>query len=355
MSKEPQVFFLPSQFDGCYYYRGYLPGVYSDSMVVGDFISKQFNQELITSQAKRADIIVVQRPNEVFRANLIKSLKALGKKVIFDNDDTYLPDKGIPMDRLQNDKQREIARQMSKFLNDSLRICDGATTSTEVLAKEYREINPNTIVLKNCIDPLDAYPCKENKTGKFRIGFIGSVTTNDDYIHIQDQIKKLDERGDITIVVFGIKYKDGRIQLSCSEDLAFWSSLKNVEWQVFTPVNEYYLTIANLALDLVVIPRKENYFNQCKSNLKFLEMSLLKIPVLAQGFSDGTSPYQGVDEPYMTIVVDNSTWYDKIVSIKDDYQTYRSLALKANKYVLENYNIKLEAKKFKQAIINLTK
>ena len=351
--KELKILFLPSQYDGCYYYRGYLPGVYSDSYVVSDFISKRFDPEIITLQAKAADIIVIQRPNEVFRANLAKSLKALGKKIVFDNDDTYLPDKGIPMHLLENDKQRDIARQMSKFLNDTLRICDGAIASTEILADEYRQTNPNTIVLKNCIDPLDAYPRKENKTGKFRIGLIGSVTTNDDYIHIKEQLKRLDETNEFTIVVFGLKYQGGKIQAATQDDNDFFASLKNVEWQHFVPVNEYYLTIANLALDLAIIPRKEHYFNQCKSNLKFLEMSLLKIPVLAQGFSDGTSPYQGKDEKYMTIVVDNNTWFDKIKEIKENIGRYKQLEEKANYYVLKYYNVKKFAQTWKEQIIKL--
>src|SRR3990167_1889728 len=142
---DKQIFFIPSMYDGCYYYRGYMPGVYSDSMVVGDFISKDFNEKQIIENAKKADIIVIQRPNDEKRARLVKALKALGKKVVFDNDDTYLPDKGIPMHLLENDRQRDIARQMSKCLNDSLKICHGAIASTEILAKEYREINPNTI------------------------------------------------------------------------------------------------------------------------------------------------------------------------------------------------------------------
>lgn len=335
-----KIFFIPSQYDGCYYYRGYLPGVYSGEMVVGDFISKNFNEQEIVENAKKADIIVIQRPNEEKRFKLIQALKGLGKKVIFDNDDTYLPDKGIPMHLLQNDKQRAIATQMSDFLNKSLRVCDGAIASTETLATEYRELNPNTIVLKNTIDPSDAFPCKENKTGKFRIGLIGSVTTNDDYVHIQDQIKKLDDTGLFTFVVFGVKYKDGRVLAACDDDLAFWSSLKNVEWQHFVPVNEYYYTISKLALNLAMIPRKEHYFNQCKSNLKFLEMSLLKIPVIAQGFSDGTSPYQGVDEPYMTVITDNNTWFDKIMDCQKNYGRYKELALKAHDYVLKEYNVR---------------
>jgi hypothetical protein len=353
MNNEPIIFFINSQFDGCYYYRGYLPGIYSESLVVGDFISKDFNEKEIVEHAKKADIIVIQRPNEEKRFKLIQALKNLGKKVVFDNDDTYLPDKGIPMHLLQNDKQREIAREMSDYLNRAIKISDGVIASTETLANEYRQLNSNTIVLKNTIDPADEFECKENKTGKFRIGLIGSVTTNDDYIHIKDQIKKLDDTGQFTFVVFGVKFKTGKILTACDDDYAFWNSLKNVEWQHFVPVNEYYYTISKLALDLAIIPRKEHYFNQCKSNLKFLEMSLLKIPVLAQGFSDGTSPYQGVDENYMTVIVDNTTWYDKIITIKNDYQHYKNLADKANYYVKKYYDVRKFAKIWKEEIIKL--
>ncbi len=350
-----KIFFLPCEYDGCYYYRGYLPGVYSNNLVTGDFVGRQFDVESIIEKAKLADVVVIQRPNEPKRAHIAKVLKQMGKKIIVDNDDTYDPEKGIPMHLLDNDNQRDIARKMSMYINQTLALADGATVSTEILAEEYRKINKNVVVLKNCIDPLDEYPLKPNTTGKFRVGFIGSVSTNDDYLHIKDCIKKLDERGDTTIVVFGIKFKDGSLLPSTGRDHEFWASLKNVEWQPFVPNNVYYFTIAQLALDLAIIPRKEHYFNQCKSNLKFLEMSLLHIPVIAQGFQDGTSPYQGVDEKYMTIVVDNDTWYDKIVEIKDNYEVAKNLADRAHDYVLEHYNIKTYAsewvKKIKELIL----
>lgn len=353
--KDKKIFFLNGAYDGCYYYRGYMPGVYSGQYVVGDFIAKQFDMEDIVTKAKDADIVVIQRPHEPRRAEIAKILKKMGKKIIFENDDSYLPDKGIPMHLLQNDKQRDIAREMSRHLNETLSICDGAVASTEFLANEYREINKNTIVLKNCIDPLDEYQCTKNDTGKFRIGFIGSVSTNDDYLHIKDQIKRLDDHGGFTIVVFGVKFKDGSILTACDDDRDFWESLKNIEWQPFVPVSDYYYTISRLALDLAVIPRKEHYFNQCKSNLKFLEMSLLHIPVIAQGFGDGTSPYQGIDEEYMTVIVDNDTWYDRIIDIKENYDTYKLLAEKAHDYVITNYNIVNYAQTWYDEIIKLCK
>lgn len=344
-----KILFIKGQHDFCYYYRGYLPGSYAGCQVTP--LKGEINTKEIARMAREADVVVLQRPNDVSRLNLIRSLKQLGKKVIFENDDTYLVNKGIMLDRLQNDKQRQIAKATSLVTNECIKLSDGVIASTEFLANEYRELNPNVAVLKNCIDPLDYVKCKENTTGKFRIGFIGSVTTNDDYLHIKDQIKKLDERGDITIVVFGIKYPNGEVISFMNNDLAFWSSLKNVEWQHYVHVTEYMMTVANLALDLVIIPRQESYFNRCKSNIKFLEMSLLKIPVLAQGFSG--SPYE--NDSHVNLVTDNSTWYDRIIDIKNNYPKYKKKAEKAHQYVLKNYNINTYAKTWVKTIEKLCK
>lgn len=346
-----KIFYIQGDYNFCYYYRGYLPAVYSNQMCVSSFIRQDMraNDQEMTTKALRADIVCFQRPSGENALKLAKLLKQKGKKIIFDNDDTY---SGIPLARLGSERQVQIAQELNKNLNEFVKLADGVTTSTQILAEEYAQLNPNVVVLKNCIDPLDEFPCKKNETGKFRIGFIGSVTSNDDYIHIKDQIKQLDDRGDITIVIMGVKYADGSVMPSMGEDRDFWASLKNVEWHTVTPVTEYMVKLASLALDVAIIPRKDHYFNKCKSNLKFLEMSLLHIPVIAQGFPDGLSPYQH-DKDYLTLVEDNAKWYTQIITIKDDYATYKDLANKAHDYVLEHYNIKSYAQTWTQEIEKL--
>lgn len=348
-----RILYFPGKYPFCYYYRGYLPAIYSGQKSVSSFLrSDKLDFKKITEDAKEVDCIVFQRPQFEATLGVIRLLKSQGKKIIFENDDTYLVNVGIMLDRLENDKQRAIAQELSDMTNKILAECDGAIASTPFLAEEFKKINPNVAVLKNCIDPMDEFKCKENKTGKFRIGFIGSVTTNDDYIHIKDQIKQLDDRGDITIVVFGIHYKDGSSLSFMKDDKNFWSSLKNVEWQSYVPINEYMYTLSKLALDLIIIPREESYFNKCKSNLKFLEASLLSIPVVAQSFED--SPYTQ-DKGYLTLVENNSEWYTTIISIKDDYKKHKDVAKQAHDYVIENYNIKTFAPEWTKTIEKLCK
>lgn len=349
------ILFLPSAYDGCYYYRGYLPGVYGGMNVINNFVGKQFDPKELYEKAMHADVIVFQRPNDHIKAELAVLLKQAGKKIVFDNDDTYLPEKGIPLVMLTTEKQKEIAKYMNDNLYKVIEVADLVIAATEFLADEYRLVKDNVIVSKNCIDPLDEFKPKKNTTGKYRIGFVGSVTSNDDYVHIKDQIKKLAERDDITIVVFGVKDKNGKVYGSMSDDLEFWNSLPNIEWQSFVPIDDYYYTINKLTLDLMVIPRKDNYFNRCKSNLKFLEASLLRIPVIAQGFEDGLSPYQvnEEDSKYMEIVTDNDTWYDKITELLQNEQRRIKMSEQAHHYVLKNYNINNHATNLRTILQNI--
>lgn len=330
-----KILFLNGSYPFCYYYRGYLPAVYSGQICVQEFIRtyKMPDAKVIQAMANKADVIVFQRPQELHQLDLAVGLRKLGKKIIFENDDTY---SGLPLERLNNQKEIDLAVQINKNLQSFLKFADGAIASTETLGEEYKKINPNTVVLKNCIDPLDKLICKKNTTGKLRVGLIGSVTSNDDYLHIKDQLRRLDARDDITLVVMGVKNRDGSFLPTMKEDHDFWASLKNVEWHTYVPVTQYMSKVSSLALDVAIIPRKDHYFNKCKSNVKFLEMSLLGIPVLAQDF-DG-SPYRE-DKDYLTLVSEDEDWYNKVIELKENREKFLSTANLAKEYVLKNYNI----------------
>jgi hypothetical protein len=62
---------------------------------------------------------------------------------------------------------------------------------------------------------------------------------------------------------------------------------------------------------------------------------MLEIPVLAQAFEDGKSPYQS--DPYINLVYGN--WYEETISACENLKELRARAKKAKKYVLENYDI----------------
>lgn len=83
-------------------------------------------------------------------------------------------------------------------------------------------------------------------------------------------------------------------------------------------------------------------------------MSLLRIPVIAQGFTTNDSPYQDVyDAKHMQVITNDEDWLPAIENTMKNYKQYATLADKAHDYVLKNYNIKKYAPKWREAIETL--
>jgi hypothetical protein len=108
------------------------------------------------------------------------------------------------------------------------------------------------------------------------------------------------------------------------EEYKFWESV-NVEWQPFVNAEDYYETLNDLKLDFVIIPRADNYFNRCKSNLKFLENSMLEIPSICQAFDTGDSPYQQnpADKDYLLLANKYDEWIEQIEKLINDKEYRR--------------------------------
>lgn len=300
-----------------------------------------------------ADIVVTHRPNDDQHYKIGQYIKKLGKKLVYDNDDTYKHFVGL--EQHLNKKLEYV----DKWTDECIKMADLVTCSTEFLANEYRKLNPNVVVLPNCVDPLDWPDTPQRNTdGKVRIGIVGSVSMNNDFTHIKDVLDKLCKRDDVTVVLFGLPAKtNAKVLRMYKDDYAYWDKM-NVEWQPFVEIHDYIQTLDNLKLDLMLIPRHDDYFNRCKSNLKFLEASMLEIPVIAQGFEDGKSPYQvdPEDSEHMMIIETGSKpeeWESLIEYMILNPRIRQEYGQKAKDYVLDKYDINKNIHKWEQAYQNL--
>lgn len=342
-----RVYFISNRYDGCQVVRCLHPMIHNGWG--GDktsLYSDKVPLEVAAREAMKADVVVFHRPDsdEHVRAALL--LKKMGKTVVFDNDDTYKNVDAMKLGKFFTSKRDNIDR--------FIRIADVVTTTTEYLAKEYRELSDNVHVLKNCVDPMDWDTPKRNRGKKVRIGIFGSATLNGDFDGLRGILQDLSDRDDVQLVMFGLPPKQLQTDLVrdvYNDEFTFWESL-DIEWQPFVEMSEYYDTLNSLELDITLIPRKDNYFNRCKSNLKFLEASMLEIPVIAQGFEDGESPYQGEDEPYLKLAMTVEDWKEHIGTLVSDKKLRRELGKQAKAYVLKNYNISTNAKNWKTAYEN---
>jgi len=320
------------------------------SVIPSNFESS-YRAELAQKGMMNADVCVFHRPNDDRAFNVATQLKKMGKKIVYDNDDTYKNFTGL--EKYQEKRLEYVDRWTDRFIRE---MADLVTCSTEFLADEYRKLNPNVVVLPNCVDPMD-WPDEpqRNDNGKVRIGFVGSVAMNDDFKSLGPVLEKLTKRDDVEVIMFSLPPKSNpKVMRMYKEDYAFWDNL-NVQWQPFVGIQDYIETLDNLKLDMMLIPRHDDYFNRCKSNLKFLEASMLEIPCIMQGFADGLSPYQinPKDGQYGQIIVDNSQWESAIEDLIKNPEKRREIGKKAREYVLSEYDISKHIHKWERAYASL--
>lgn len=342
------VYYIGSANDACCYVRMYMPcyanGYWADKMSLS---SERKTIKQIQNDLRASDIVVFHRPENEEYSAIIKLLKADGKKIVIDNDDTFKIADDHPLATWTSDANKvELKKRDSKF-DELASQADLLTTSTEFLAEEYRKINKNVVVLPNCIDPMDWDKPLGNKTKKVRIGMVGSVSYEYDYGHIKGLLKTLSDRDDVELVLFGLgskkhQYDNPAVTKHFEIEYKFWDTIKK-EHTPWCPVSEYPSKLNEAKLDLMLIPRRDNYFNRCKSNVKWLEASMAGIAVCAESFEDGKGPYDTCIEDGKTgWLIKDKNW-DRVLDIIKDKKLINKVGKNARKEVLKNYNIKNKA------------
>lgn len=350
-----KVYYIHGSYDSCWYVRCMQPMIWNGWNGAWKSLrtSKASNEQMF-NEAMQADVIVFHRPIQRKQLEAAKLLKVYGKKIVMDNDDTYQSDSGVPTQMFGklNDKLKKAVSAVDGILKEFASIADLVTVSTDTLAKEYGDFNKNVIVLPNCIDSMDWNKPKKNESDKIRIGLVGSVASNQDYKVIKPLLDVLRERNDVQIVLFALPEKRKGAEWAVDmykPEFDFWGHYKP-EWHHFCQIQDYMDTLNNLKLDIMLIPRHDNYFNRAKSNIKFLEASMCEVPVIASGFETGDSPYQGTeDSKYMKICYNEADWIRDTLELIEDKQKRIDMGTKAREYVLTNYNIKQNAYKWRDA------
>jgi glycosyltransferase involved in cell wall biosynthesis len=357
-----KVYFIGSKYHGCNYLRMLLPMFHNGWN--GSIISvgaKEKPIRYILPEVMDADIVVFHRADTVEHHKLGQILKGMGKKVVFDNDDTYKLSEKHPFHMLDENGFEQNKTFKNNLIDNFILNSDLVTCTTESLAKEYREINPNVVVLPNCVDEFDWDEPLRNEGDKIRIGIVGSTAYNFDFEHVQEFITKLNDRKDVQLVLFGLhgierQKKNRLIQRVYRKEFAFWNNLKGLEHVEWCEMKDYFRTLNNLKLDIMLIPRIDKPFNKAKSNVKFLEAAMCEVPCIAQGFSTNDSPYdQDLNGKNGILIKDNSKWMEETVKLIEDKELRRNMGKEAKKYVLENYNIEDKAHLWRDAYNKLKK
>ncbi len=340
-----RVYYISSGNEGCFNVRCLLPLVVNGWD--GDRTSLRLDARTPENKSKAAqdaDIVVFHRPETHQKIQMARELKKIGKKIVFDNDDTYKDSTAVKLnDYMDKERTRVGLKNVNTMIDGFAVEADLITTTTEWLADEYRKLNPNVAVLPNCVDPFYFEEPLRNETDVVRIGLTGSIGSTTDLDMVAPIIKHYENDPRVRIVYFSLppNRKENPIVEKIFEDEYKFLDSVNVEWHPTVNSDVYYDKINSLKLDIMLIPRVDNYFNRAKSNLKFIEAAMFEIPCIAQGFADGKSPYQvnPKDQENLILVTDNTQWIPEIEKMIANKEGRRALGKKAHDYVLENYDI----------------
>ncbi len=280
---------------GSSYWRGKDPFKYLRTQGYEAYVS----DEMVTEKALQwADVIVT---NSIVSKDAIALIREYqvehGKKLVVDCDDYFDLNPDSPFI-----KEHTIS-EAKEVIQITMEIADMVTCTTTHLQHKLQKINPNVKVLPNMLDMQRwDLPKKFNTGEKIRIGWAGSITHLDDLKSIIEPLIKVKmEYPQVEYVFVG----EPRI----ADYLPF-----PVEIVQGVPFDVWPARLAGLRLDIGLAPLLDTPFNKAKSNIKWLEYGINKIPGV---YSETVYMYSGFEPKFGVVALDKDHWYRAIKHLID--------------------------------------
>lgn len=296
---------------------------------------ENFYLHLSLEQVRNYRVFVIFRcPYTEELGEFIRLAKELNKTVIYDIDDLVIDTKYTDtikyLDTMSPEERKgydEGVRNMQKVL----KMCDAAITTTERMAEELKYYVPKVFINRNTASEEmlqlseEAYKkiiaektAEERKTVKLGY-FSGSITHNDDFILIQPAVAKIMEKYPQTeLHIAGIldipKELEAFKERVIAHPFADWKKLPEM--------------IA--AVDINLAPLEESIFNEAKSENKWVEAALVRVPTIASNLG----AFKRMIEHNKTGILANTCdeWYEGLESLVVDAQKREYIAKNAYEY-----------------------
>lgn len=285
------------------------------------------------SMAQNASHIIIYRsPISPELLRLCHLAKEYGKPVFFDIDDlvfdTVYTDQLSYTQGLNSVEKGNYDAGVRNY-GYMLENCDGAITSTNQLQEELYKYQSKVLLNRNLAsDDLIAISSQYIKdysqtSDIVKIGyFSGSISHNENFELIKPAIKQLLKKySNVQLHIVGI--------LDIPEDM------KPFENQIVTHdyVDWDKLPALISEVDINLAPLVDSIFNRAKSEIKWIEAALVKVPTVASkigAFSDAV-----VDGETGLLATDEQ-WFDKLETLVLSPELRQKIAEAAYRAVLEN-------------------
>ncbi len=280
--------------------------------------------------------------------------KKLNKRILFDIDDLIFDTKYT--DTMTYIKSLS-AKKKEKYDNGVMRIrktlmlCDGAITSTQFIANELKQYAFDIFINHNVANEemwkisqkvLIHKDYKSNKDSIIIGYFSGSFSHFSDFIMIKSAlIKILTEFKKVKILLMG--------DIDIPDFLNEFSS--QVKFKNFIDWKKLPEIIANI--DINIVPLENNIFNYAKSEIKWLEASMVKVPTIASNLGI----FKNVINNNVTglLCSDLNDWYISLKTLITNEYLRKKLGENAYNVCKLEYNTLYTGNKFANYINSIAK
>lgn len=331
---------------GCGYWRMEVPSQY---MNLDKLFLECTQVEIVYDMLLEYDTIVIQRTHQWEHYYILRRLKEIGKRLIYDIDDDIF---NLPP---QNPASTIIKPDQIAAARAIMEMCDVVTTPSEVI-KERFALQDKTIVIPNAIDlqdgwiPLTGTPADLKGMGSVdgfkRILWQGSASHDSDWFVVIDAIDNLlQKHSDLRLIVLG--YMPRCIRERLEKRVSHW--VNRVEYSDFVSTETYVHIMHNIRAEVGIAPLIEDVFNQAKSPLKVIEYAAACIPCVASNIV----PYKGVitdgKDGYLASTPEE--WEQKIEDLLAAPQKRLDMVRACRELVERDYNIHKVVKQWERLFL----
>ena len=264
---------------------------------------------------------------------LIELAKENNKTTFFDVDDLVIDRKytdTIKYVKEMNEEDLKLYNDGVNRMNETMKLCDYMITTTGALQRELMNYNKEVFVNRNVISEevvsisQDALKHKKTNNDKVVIGYLsGSITHNPDFELITPALLKvLKEHDNVYLKIVGLldipsefdEYKD-RIE-TCK-----FVSYEKLPYLIST-------------IDINLAPITKSIFNEAKSEIKWLEAAMVKVPTVASNY--GAFKESITDGVNGILCSDEKEWVKKLNKLIEDSKYRNLIADNAYDHVIKN-------------------
>ena len=283
----------------------------------------------------------------------INLAKNLNKKVLFDIDDLLIDTKYtdlLPYVQSLSSSEKSLYDDVIIRMGKTLKFCDGAITTTEALAKELKNYVPKVFInriveseemFKLSINSLKEKSKRKNSEEKIIGYFCDNIADSSDIeIVIPPFSKIFREFNNVKLLILG----EIELPIALEEFSSRIIKKKSCEWQKLPEIMASF--------DINIAPIKKNIFNEAKSENKWVDAALVKVPTVASNFG-----------AFKQIIIHGETgllcntsedWYYALKSLIINENLKKKIADNAFEVCKEKYNTLMTGNKLSNYINSIS-